>query len=147
TASFEVDDVAVTITTLPLEPIEIPGTAEVTATFTVLNTNDSGFGSLRQAILNANAVPGRQRIDFAIEGPGPHTIAPLSPLPAITEAVFIDARSQPGYVSPPVIELAGHRLEEAPPFADGLTVYASQTHISGLAINRFPGAGIRVVEA
>jgi uncharacterized repeat protein (TIGR01451 family) len=35
------------------------------ATFTVTNTNDSGAGSLRQAILDANAAPGPDIVDFA----------------------------------------------------------------------------------
>jgi len=51
------------------------------ATFTVTNTNDSGPGSLRQAILDANGNPGLDTIQFAIPGPGVHTITPLTPLP------------------------------------------------------------------
>src|SRR6266446_5932290 len=35
------------------------------ATFTVLNLNNSGFGSLRQAILVANFLPGADVIQFA----------------------------------------------------------------------------------
>jgi len=38
----------------------------MTATYTVINTNDSGAGSLRQAILDANAVPGPDNIYFNI---------------------------------------------------------------------------------
>ncbi len=52
------------------------------ATFTVLNTNDSGPGSLRQAILDANATPGADTIAFNIPGSGIHTIGPLS-VPAL----------------------------------------------------------------
>src|SRR4051794_3929785 len=37
----------------------------VPATFAVTNTNDSGSGSLRQAILDANAAPGADQITFA----------------------------------------------------------------------------------
>jgi hypothetical protein len=33
--------------------------------FTVLNLADSGLGSLRQAVLDANAQPGANVIDFA----------------------------------------------------------------------------------
>jgi hypothetical protein len=40
------------------------------ATFTVTNTFDSGAGSLRQAILDANATFGNDDIAFAIPGPG-----------------------------------------------------------------------------
>src|SRR5713101_1262491 len=58
-------------------------------TFMVINTNDSGPGSLRQAILGANANSGFDTIAFSI-GSGPQTIAPLSPLPAITDPVIVD---------------------------------------------------------
>ncbi len=44
------------------------------ATLTVSNTNDSGTGSLRQAILDAGVQPGPDTIVFAMEGTGPHTI-------------------------------------------------------------------------
>ena len=44
------------------------------ATFTVTNTNDSGAGSLRQAILDANSGAGPHTIQFAIPGAGVHTI-------------------------------------------------------------------------
>src|SRR4051794_36290755 len=61
------------------------------STFTVLNTNDDGSGSLRQAILNANANSGADVIQFNVVGSGVHTIAPTSPLPAITDAVTVQA--------------------------------------------------------
>src|SRR5439155_27370938 len=44
--------------------------------FTVTNTNDSGTGSLRQAITDANVAGGT--ITFIIPGGGVHTISPLS---------------------------------------------------------------------
>jgi hypothetical protein len=66
------------------------------ATFTVTSTADSGPGSLRQAILGANAHPGSHRIVFAIPGAGVHTIAPVSALPAVTQPVTIDGYTQPG---------------------------------------------------
>jgi parallel beta-helix repeat protein len=66
------------------------------ATFTVINTNDAGAGSLRQAIINANGAAGPHDIDFAIPGAGPHTIALLSELPQIVEQVEIDGSTQPG---------------------------------------------------
>lgn len=65
-------------------------------TFTVVNTNDSGAGSLRQAILNANAVSGTHLIQFNIPGTNVHTIAPLTALPAITKPVTLDGYSQAG---------------------------------------------------
>ncbi len=66
------------------------------ATFIVTNTNDSGAGSLRQAILDANANPGADTIAFNIPGSGVHTITPLTQLDTIREAVTIDGYTQPG---------------------------------------------------
>ena len=45
-------------------------------TFVVTNTNDSGAGSLRQAILNANTNVGLDSIDFNIPGDGPILSSP-----------------------------------------------------------------------
>ena len=56
-------------------------TLNAVTTFTVTNTNDSGAGSLRQAILDANTHAGLDKITFNIAGSGVHTIAPLSALP------------------------------------------------------------------
>lgn len=66
------------------------------ATFTVVNTSDSGAGSLRQAITSANATPGADTIAFNIPGAGVHTITLASTLPDITETVLIDGYTQPG---------------------------------------------------
>jgi hypothetical protein len=66
------------------------------ATYTVVNTNDAGVGSLRQAILDANANPGADTIAFNITGSGVQTISPSTPLDTITDAVTIDGYTQPG---------------------------------------------------
>ena len=66
------------------------------ATFTVTTTADAGAGSLRQAILDANAAPGAGLIAFAIPGAGPHAIRPASALPAVTGPVSLDGLTQPG---------------------------------------------------
>jgi hypothetical protein len=56
------------------------------ATYTVANTNDSGPGSLRQAILDANASSGvADTIDFDLSLSGPQTITLASQLPTITD--------------------------------------------------------------
>ena len=67
-------------------------------TLTVTNTDDSGLGSLRQAILDANAdaSPDPVFIEFNIPGAGVQTIAPLTALPIITRPVKIDGYTQPG---------------------------------------------------
>src|SRR3954447_21699368 len=66
------------------------------ATFSVTNTLDSGAGSLRQAILDANGAAGTDTIVFVIPGAGLHTISPATNLPGITGAVILDGYSQPG---------------------------------------------------
>ena len=71
-------------------------------------TADSGPGSLRQAILNANTESGLTvTIDFAIPGAGVQTIDPVTPLPPITGSLLIDGSSQPGYAGTPLIALGG----------------------------------------
>lgn len=65
--------------------------------FSVLNTNDSGSGSLRQAIIDANAdTAAPHTIQFAIPGIGPHTINPVAQYPGINRSMTIDGFSQPG---------------------------------------------------
>lgn len=65
-------------------------------TFTVTNTNDSGAGSLRQAIIDANAAAGLDTIAFNIPGAGVQTISPTTALPNISSPVIIDGYTQPG---------------------------------------------------
>lgn len=67
------------------------------ATFTVSNTNDSGGGSLRQAILDANAAAGTDTIIFTVSG----TITLLSSLPNVTDAtgLTIDGTGQTVIIS------------------------------------------------
>jgi hypothetical protein len=65
-------------------------------TFTVTNTNDSGAGSLRQAIDATNANAGADAIKFNIPGNEVKTISPASALPDITDTVAIDGYTQPG---------------------------------------------------
>jgi len=114
------------------------------ATFTVTNTNDSGAGSLRQAILDANANTGLDTIAFAISGPGVHTIAPATPLPAITDPVIVDGYSQPGAApnTDPIgfngtllIELSGVDAGQT----NGLDIFGGGSTVRGLVINRFAG--------
>ena len=68
------------------------------ATLTVTNSADSGPGTLRHVILDANAdaSPDVVTIAFNIPGAGVQTIAPLSALPTIMRPVTIDGYTQPG---------------------------------------------------
>lgn len=64
--------------------------------FKVTNTNDSGPGSLRQAILDANALAGADEIHFNIPGGGVKTITLNSSLPWITDSLKINGLTQAG---------------------------------------------------
>lgn len=72
----------------------------IQSTYTVTSTSDSGAGSLRQAILDANLEPttpsAPHLIQFNINGGGVHTIQLLSDLPTITNPTIIDGSTQPG---------------------------------------------------
>jgi hypothetical protein len=112
------------------------------ATFTVTNTNDSGAGSLRQAILDANATPGTDTINFNIPPGGVQTIAPLTLLPSITSPVIIDGTTQPGYSGTPLVELNGfHFTGQFGCSGTGLFITAGNSTVQGLMINSW-GTGI-----
>ena len=69
---------------------------------TVLNANDSGPGSLRQAILDANSQATSQATIVFTLPAGPQTIDLLSPLPSSTHAILaqLDATQDVTVVSP-----------------------------------------------
>jgi uncharacterized repeat protein (TIGR01451 family) len=118
-----------------------PMWAQVGATFTVTNTNDSGAGSLRQAIEDANNngnAPDVDMIVFNIPGAGPHTINLASALPDVGSFVVIDGTTEPDFAGTPVIELNG---TNAGVNANGL-ITGSNVMVRGLVINRFALAGI-----
>ena len=120
----------------------------------VVSVRDSGQGSLRQFLTNANALanPGLAQagrtagIDnavFGIPGPGPHTIAPATWLPSITDPVVLDGTTQPGFSGTPIIELDGSATTYDGLQA-GLKVLAGNSTVRGLVINRFAVDGIRL---
>ncbi len=121
-------------------------------TYTVTTTADSGAGSLRQAITDANANPGADAIAFNIVGSGVQTITLAAALPNFTDAVTIDGYTQPGAspnTNPPdqgsnaVIRIEINAQSSAPSNT-GLWILASPVVVRGLAINRAPGSGIMV---
>ena len=113
------------------------------AQFVVETTADSGPGSLRQAILNANANPG-STIVFSI-GSGLQTIQPATELPLLISGT-IDGTTQPGYglglPPPPMIQIDGSLL---PPSSDCLKLGngSAAVVVEALLVNRCPHAGIR----
>ena len=99
--------------------------------FWVTNTNQSGVGSLKKAIDDANLTALTDTIKFAI-GSGQQTITPMTALPALTQPVIIDATSQPMYMGSPLIELDGSVAGGV-----GLRITAGNSTVKGLVINRF----------
>lgn len=138
-----------TLCSLGIDPLE---DRAVPAVFSVANTLDSGAGSLRQAILDANAAAGADSIVFNIAGGGVQTITPTSLLPTITDAVTIDGFTQagsransngPGLASNAVwtVVLDGSKLLGY--HNNGLLqVSAGASTIRGLTIASFTGVGL-----
>jgi Ca2+-binding RTX toxin-like protein len=129
---------------------------DVLATFTVTNNNDSGAGSLRQAIINANNTPGTDDIVFNIGAGGVQTIALQTPLPEITTRINLDGTTQPGSGGRPAIELRGDQIPAYTTadswkgdFTNGLTFFAGSDNsvAKGFIINRFQSNGIKVGRA
>lgn len=161
-------DTAAAVATLVLMLIAWTAATAHASTFVVSSTSDSGNGSLRQAILDANAMQvtnGGQcvahRIEFHIAGAGPHTIRPLSALPRINIPITFDGYSQPGSIENTLfegsnavitIELDGSLAGNADAFVVGAAVpwsglCAGNTSVfRGLVINRFAGAAISMGE-
>ncbi len=109
----------------------------IASPFVVINTNDSGSGSLRAAIVNSNLSTG-QTITFAIPGTAPFVIKVNSALPAITVPTTIDGTTEAG------VQINGQGQS-----FDGLTLGSgsSGSKITGLEVGNFNGAGIRVESA
>ena len=108
--------------------------------YVVSNTDDAGAGTLRQAILDANAHTGFQdMISFQVPGSGTHTIALTSALPTITDPVVIDGTTQPGYGTP-VVEVRGNSGMPAGTAGFSVSGGGSGTTIRGLVINNFTPA-------
>jgi hypothetical protein len=102
------------------------------STFTVANLSDSGEGSLRQAILDANSLNGPDVIDFSVAG----TIRLTSgALPAIVDQVKLDGRSAPGFAGAPVVEIDNNGFA-------GLSLGGSTSTIASLSIVNAERAGV-----
>lgn len=108
------------------------------ATFTVTTTANSGAGSLRQAIIDANASSGADVIEFDIADTN-RQIRVTSALPQITESLTIDGTSQDGYTNKPLVELHG---KDAGASTHGLNATGGSLALRGLAITSFSASGI-----
>ena len=117
------------------------------ATFTVNTTSDGGTGSLRQAIIDANANPGVDIVTFNIPSSDPGcnaltlicTIRVSSALPNIVGPLTLDGTTQPGFSNRPLIDLT-RRTSNVP--GDGLTINAGNSTVRGFIIRGFGNRGI-----
>lgn len=127
---------------------QLPGNSSWASVYVVSNTLDSGAGSLRNQITAANANPVADEIIFAVSGPGPHTIQPLSALPTITDTLTIDGYTQAGAshasTTVPAILMIVLDGNQAGIGTSGLKIAAGSCIIRGLAINRFGQSGIYI---
>lgn len=127
---------------------------------TIVNTNDSGQGSLRQFLANANLLgddaslaqegrtAGTENAIFMLPVNDPRynssgnywNIALQSQLPNITNQLVLDGSTQSGFISSPVLYLDGTNAGAA----NGLTFGPGSNNslVKSLAIKQFGGAGI-----
>jgi uncharacterized repeat protein (TIGR01451 family) len=104
---------------------------------TVTTTADSGTGSLRQAIDDANAGT-CTAIDFDIASTGPHTISISNPLLLTADNVVIDAFTQPGAAAntaafgAAVNAVHQIRIQPMTPGANGLNIQGDGNAVRGI---------------
>jgi uncharacterized repeat protein (TIGR01451 family) len=102
--------------------------------YTVTNTSDSGAGSLRQAILDANGSPGHDAIDFDGSVSGEITLA--SALPAITDDLTITG---PGAA---VLAVSGNDAYRVFEVASGTAVTITRLTVRNGNLSDGKGGGI-----
>jgi uncharacterized repeat protein (TIGR01451 family) len=109
----------------------------------VTNVNDSGAGSLRQALLDAQSAVCSTpcSITFNIVA-GPFRIQPLTALPNVASSTTLDGTTQPGYSGTPVVELDGTLLTGAP---GTLVLPGTNAKVLGLSITNAPAAGAGIL--
>ena len=129
-------------------PSASPAVAGSTTIY-VTNSSDSGTGSLRDAIRQANdpTLPW-DTIAFNINGFGPQVIAPVRDLPALTAPVTLDGYTQPGAlpasdVRPAVLGI----VIDARNTTRGLAVNTNNSYVRGLVVTGSSGDGIDVTGA
>lgn len=105
------------------------------ATFVVTSSADSGAGTLREAIALANATTALDVINFNIAGAGVKTIGLMTSLSA-TQPVALDATTQPGYSTSPLI-----RLNDSNNQPYGLSLSGAGSVVRGLSITGFGNPG------
>ena len=126
----------------------------VPQTIVVNSLEDAGPGSIRQAMLDANAAEGSNTIAFQFAGTSPYTIHLRSPLPNVSDKLFIDGESQPTFAGTPVVALDGLEAQAAaeafapaagpgPAPPAGLSLTSGSNVVRGLVLYGFT-FGIRI---
>lgn len=119
--------------------VAVPGIAHADpVTYNVTDPGDSGAGTLRQAILDANTHAGSDIITFSLP-PATTTISLDGSLPVISDPVDIQGYSQDtGAITPPVrlLETGG------PDYVFDFVTGSSGSSVSGLAISADSGTVI-----
>ena len=138
--------------------IMMPPEVEEAEGYVVTNTQDSGEGSLRQVLLDAEMDTGVAIITFQIPKTDPGfnadtgvwTIKPQTEFTSISDAhIIIDGMSQSNFIGEdtnpfgPEIQINGGSAGEN---AEGFLIMRSTVEISYLTINRFSGSGIYMWE-
>ena len=136
--------VTATVTATDGSTSNFASTAGFTDPFQVITGADNVVGSLRQAILDADAAGGNPTISFALA----LQVVPISSLPTIVKQVNIDATTFAGFnpSTSNIVEILGS-TSNTTVGGDGLTLGAGSDNstIRGLSIGDFlSGAGIRV---
>jgi hypothetical protein len=118
----------------------------------VTNTNNSGPGSLRQALTDANAAPDTNVVAFDIPGAGPHDIRPATFLPALTSPVIIDGFTQfgsspntngPGQPDNAIMKIVINGRNTSLPVS-GIRLSGGNSIVRGVVINNFDSNGIQI---
>ena len=109
------------------------------------DTGRAGQGSIRQLIDNSEAIAGAQSSQFSIpttdsgysSSPLSYTIRPVATLPTIADTLTLDASTQPGATSVPIVELDGSLAGAS---ASGLVLTSNISTVRAFVINRFTRA-------
>ncbi|QEG40277.1 DUF4347 domain-containing protein [Roseimaritima ulvae] len=102
--------------------------------------------SLREAIWAANNTTNfdastPDQIEFAIGTGGQTIMVGAGGLPTLTDAVVLDATTQPGYAGTPLITLDGTNATSA---TGGITLRTSNSTVSGFIVQNFVDEGLEI---
>lgn len=105
--------------------------------FTVTNANDSGAGSLRDALTQSNTTVGIDTIAFNISSSS-KVIHLASALPDLWDPGIMDGTTQPGYAGKPLVQIDGSAAGAG---VTGMKMWGGST-IKGMSITGFGGGAI-----